>query len=267
MQAAASSGTGRPTARAPLDSAVTGVRRRAGLLSGEDLFGAGLAGARLVGRAYQPSAAASASIAAWSKCQDGTGCRGATGVIVVRSYALTRRWAAIAWTRAATASGVGWNRVPAVHAQPAEVPVASASFSAGPWPVRRRSLRVDQDAGAGAPAGRFLRRAGQVHPAVFQDRGSSRGGGGLLGVPVRRRNLRRGPAPAAAARELRLRPGPGPRPRRDGARRPRRPSPPHSRRSRLRIAHQQEQRASGAICFSAVIAPTTWAALRRRALS
>jgi len=53
----------------------------------------------LVSRAYQPSAAASASIAAWSKCHDRTGLPAALWVIVVRRYALTRRWEAIAWTR------------------------------------------------------------------------------------------------------------------------------------------------------------------------
>ena len=53
------------------------------------------------------AAAASASIAAWPECYDSTGLPTALRVIVVRRYALTRRWAAIAVTRAATAAGVG----------------------------------------------------------------------------------------------------------------------------------------------------------------
>src|SRR5260370_8182691 len=85
-------------------------------------------GSRLVSRAYQPSAAASASIAAWSKCQDRTGLPAGLRVIVVRRYALTRRLAAIAVTRAATASGGGGNPVPAGPASPPTPPLALPSF-------------------------------------------------------------------------------------------------------------------------------------------
>src|SRR5271166_5882883 len=55
-------------------------------VAAEDLFGAGLAsGPRLVSRAYQPSAAADASIAAWSKCHDSTGFPAASRVMAVRT--------------------------------------------------------------------------------------------------------------------------------------------------------------------------------------
>src|ERR1035437_5666356 len=77
------------------------------LVAAEDFFGLAWPGARLAVRAYQPSAAADASIAAWSKCHDSTGFPAASRVIAVRTQAPARRFAVIALTRAATASAVG----------------------------------------------------------------------------------------------------------------------------------------------------------------
>ena len=78
------------------------------LVAAETSAGSAWPGSRLVSRAYQPSAAASASIAAWSKCQDSTGLPAGSRVIAVcAGTPLTRRWVAIAVTRAATAPGVG----------------------------------------------------------------------------------------------------------------------------------------------------------------
>ena len=50
--------------------------------------------------------------------------------MAVRRYFPARRLAAIAWTRAVTASSVGWNRVPAVRTSLSSSAAALASFSA-----------------------------------------------------------------------------------------------------------------------------------------
>ena len=50
--------------------------------------------------------------------------------MAVRRYFPTRRLAAIAWTRAATASASGWNRVPAVRTSLSSSVAALASLSA-----------------------------------------------------------------------------------------------------------------------------------------
>src|SRR5258705_460517 len=55
---------------------------------------------------------------------------GGGAVRAVGRYFRARRWAAIAGTRAATASSVGWNRVPAVRTSLSSSPPALASFSA-----------------------------------------------------------------------------------------------------------------------------------------
>ena len=104
-------------------------------------------------------------------------------MIVVRRYVPTRRLAAIALTRAATASAVGWNRVPAVRTSLSSSSVALASFSALALACAggvRRGVHQDP---AQVHRRIALAGAGQVHPAVFQHPVAAAGGGGLARVP------------------------------------------------------------------------------------
>ncbi len=104
-------------------------------------------------------------------------------VMAVRRYFPARRLAAIAWTRAATASSVGWNRVPAVRTSLSSSPAALASFSALALACAggvRRGIHQDP---AQVHHRIALAGAADVHPVVLQHPVGAARGGGLARVP------------------------------------------------------------------------------------